>query len=93
MADLVYTKLDNLTIPVDYCQVILRRKKKKNSIELDNAAFKAFDYAVGMIRRSGPKDLTFFGGTDDGQFCRCPREDLFKEWEEYAYIGGMGDQA
>lgn len=92
MADLVYTKLDNLTLPVDYCQIILRRPTK-TPLEMDNAAFKKYDYAVGMIRRDGPHSLVFIGGSDDGQFCRVKREDLPAVFEEYAYIGGMGDQA
>lgn len=92
MANVVYTKLDNLTKPIDYCQVLLRRKTR-NAAANDSAVFKAYDYAIGMVYQIGAKKWEFHGATDEGRPITTNREQLQYDWDEFIYIGGMGDPA
>lgn len=89
---LVYTKLDNVTKPVDYCQVLLRRSARNAGAE-ESPCHKLYDYAVGMIYQIGAKKWEFHGATDEGKEFTTNREQLHYEWDEFMYIGGWGDQA
>ena len=92
MADVVYTKIDNLRNPIDYCQVLLRRKTRKP--EADNSPeHKVYDYAVGMVVQVAANRYNFRGADDDGQPVLIRRQNLPMEWQDFIYIGGMGDQA